>query len=65
MLTDITYIPVKRNWVYLSSLYKTEPRRVEAHKVGANKTKELATSVINQPILESLGTKIAHSDMGS
>ncbi|ENZ6558337.1 IS3 family transposase [Enterococcus faecium] len=65
LLTDITYIPVKRKWVYLASLYNPETRRVEAHKIGATMTKELATSVINQPILESLGTKIIHSDMGS
>ncbi|MFF2971689.1 IS3 family transposase [Enterococcus faecalis] len=65
LLTDISYIPVKRKWVYLASLYNPETRRVEAHKIRANMTKELATSVINQPILESLGTKIIHSDMGS
>lgn len=65
LLTDITYIPVKRKWVYLASLYNPETRRVEAHKLGSNMTKELAASVINQPILESLGTKIVHSDMGS
>lgn len=65
LLTDITYIPVKRKWVYLASLYNPETRRVEAYKIGANMTKELATSVIKQAILESLETKIVHSDMGS
>lgn len=65
LLTDITYIPVKKKWVYLSSLYNPETRRVEAHKIGRNMTKELATSVIQPIILKALGTKIIHSDMGS
>lgn len=65
LLTDITYIPVKRKWVYLASLYNPETRRVEAYKLGTNLTKELATSVIQQPILKALGTKMIHSDMGS
>ncbi|WP_143348008.1 transposase family protein [Enterococcus faecalis] len=46
LLTDITYIPVKRKWVYLASLYHPETCRVVAHKIGAHMTKELATSVI-------------------
>lgn len=65
LLTDITYIPVKKKWVYLASLYNPETRRVEAHKVGRNITKELATRVIQPTILKALGTKIVHSDMGS
>ncbi|EHS2295120.1 IS3 family transposase [Enterococcus faecalis] len=65
LLTDITYIPVKKKWVYLASLYNPETRRVEAHKIGRNMTKELATSVIQPTILKLLGTKIIHSDMGS
>lgn len=65
LLTDITYIPVKSKWVYLASLYCPETRRVLSHKIGANMTKELATSVIKQPLLKAAGTKIIHSDMGS
>lgn len=65
LLTGITYIPVKRKRVYSASLYNVETRRVEAHKISANITNVLVTSVFNQPILESLGTKTAHSDMGS
>lgn len=65
LLTDITYIPVKGKWVYLASLYNPVTRRVEAHKIGCNMTKELATSVIQPTILNALGTKIIHSDMGS
>ncbi|MGF1919565.1 transposase, partial [Enterococcus faecalis] len=65
LLTDITYIPVKKKWIYLASLYSSETRRGEAHKIGRNMTKELATSVIQSTILKELGTKIIHSDMGS
>lgn len=56
---------MKSKWVYLASLYNPETRRVEAHKIGRNMTKELATSVIQPTILKALGTKIIHSDMGS
>lgn len=65
LLTDITYIPVRKKWVYLASLYNPVTRRVEAYKVGRNMTKELATSVIEPNILKALGIKIIHSDMGS
>lgn len=65
LLTDVTYIPVRNQWGYLASLYDPTPRRVVAHKAGANMTKELATSVIQGPLLRNLGTKIIHSDRGS
>ncbi len=65
LLTDITYIPIRNKWVYLASLYDPAPRRVVAHKVCPNMTKELATSVIKTPLLRKLGTQIIHSDMGS
>ena len=65
LLTDITYIPVKGKWVYLASLYHPETRRVIAHKVGANMTKELATSVLEKVDLRTQGVEIVHSDMGS
>ncbi|WP_270997390.1 IS3 family transposase, partial [Listeria seeligeri] len=65
LLTDITYIPVHGKWVYLASLYDPVTRRVVAHKIGSNMTKELATSVIKTPLLQRLGTQIIHSDMGS
>lgn len=65
LLTDITYIPVKGKWVYLASLYHPETRRVMAHKVGSNMTKELATSVLEKVDLRTLGIKWVHSDMGS
>lgn len=65
LLTDITYIPVKGKWVYLASLYHPETRRVIAHKVDANMTKELATSVLEKVDLRAQGVQIVHSDMGS
>lgn len=65
LLTDITYIPVKGKWVYLASLYHPETRRVMAHKVGVNMTKELATSVLEKVDLRTLGIEFVHSDMGS
>lgn len=65
LLTDITYIPVKDKWVYLASLYHPETRRVMAHKIGENMTKELATSVLEKVDLQALGVEIVHSDMGS
>lgn len=65
LLTDITYIPVRGKWVYLASLYHPETRRVIAHKIGANMTKELATSVLEKVDLRTLGIKWVHSDMGS
>lgn len=65
LLTDITYIPVKGKWIYLASLYHPETRRVIAHKVGANMTKELATSVLEKVDLRAQGVEIVHSDMGS
>jgi putative transposase len=65
LLTDITYIPVRGKWAYLASLYHPETRRVIAHKVGANMTKELATSVLEKVDLRTQGIEIVHSDMGS
>ncbi|WP_429976251.1 hypothetical protein [Enterococcus sp. DIV0086] len=65
LLTDITYTTVKKQWVYLTSLYTPVTRRVEAYKIGRNMTKELATSVIQPNILKALEIKIIHSDMGS
>lgn len=64
LLTDITYIPVRGTWVYLASLYHQEPRRVISHKVSANMTKELATSVLEKVDLRSQIIEIVHSDMG-
>lgn len=54
LLTDITYIPVRGKWVYLASLYHLETRRVIAHKIGTNMTKELATSVLEKVDLRAL-----------
>lgn len=65
LLTDITYIPVRGKWAYLASLYHPETRKVIAHKVGANMTKELATSVLEKVELRAQGIEIVHSDMGS
>ncbi len=65
LLTDMTYIPVKKKRVYLASFSNPETRRVEAHKIGHNMTKELAESVIQPTILKLLGTEIIQSDMGS
>lgn len=65
LLTDITYIPVRGKWVYLASLYNPVTRRVIAHKIGKNMTKELATSVLEKVDLSVLGITIIHSDMGS
>jgi len=65
LLTDITYIPVKGKWVYLASLYHPETRKVIAHKVDANMTKELATIVLEKVDLRAQGVRIVHSDMGS
>lgn len=65
LLTDITYIPFKGKWVYLASLYNPETRQVLAHQVGMNMSKELATSVVKKSILQTLGIKIIHRDMGS
>lgn len=65
LLTDITYIPMKGKWVYLASLYHLVTRRVIAHRVGANMTKELATSVLEKVNLRVQGIEIAHSDIGS
>lgn len=65
LLTDITYIPLRGKWVYLASLYNPVTRRVIAHKVGANMTKELASSVLNKVDFQEQGIEIIHSDMGS
>ncbi|WP_142378828.1 IS3 family transposase [Staphylococcus intermedius] len=65
LLTDITYIRVKQKWFYLASLYNPRTRRVIAHKVSGNMTKELATSVIEKTKIKQLGINIIHSDMGS
>lgn len=65
LLTDITYIPVRGKWAYLASLYHPETRRVIAHKVGTNMTKELATSVLEKVNLQAQRIEIVHSDMGS
>jgi putative transposase len=65
LLTDITYIRFKQKWVYLASLYNPRTRRVIAHKVSENMTKELATSVIEKSKIKQLGIDIIHSDMGS
>ncbi|MEX5935772.1 IS3 family transposase [Mammaliicoccus sciuri] len=65
LLTDITYIRVKQKWVYLASLYNPRTRRVIAHKVSENMTKELATSVIEKTTIKKLDIDIIHSDMGS
>lgn len=65
LLTDITYIPVKTKWVYLASLYEPESRKVLAHRVSDTMTKELATSVIKEPLIDNQQTRIIHSDMGS
>lgn len=65
LLTDITYIPVKNKWVYLASLYEPESRKVLAHRVSDSMTKELETSVIQEPLIDKQHTGIIHSDMGS
>ena len=65
ILTDIIYIPVRGKWAYLASFYHPETRRVIAHKVSANMTKELATSVLEKVNLQVQGIEIVHSDMGS
>lgn len=65
LLTDITYIPVNNKWVYLASLYDPESRKVLSHRLSESMTKELATSVIKEPIINKRHTRIIHSDMGS
>lgn len=65
LLTDSTYIPMRGKWIYLASLYQPETLRVIAYKVGANMTKELATSVLEKVNLRAQGVEIVHSDMGS
>lgn len=39
LLTDITYIPVKNDWVYLASIYNPTTRKVVAYKVHEQWTK--------------------------
>lgn len=56
---------MRNKWVYLASLYHPETRRVIAHKVSANMTKELAMNVLEKIDLRANGVEIVHSDMGS
>lgn len=51
--------------MYLASLYHPETRRVISHTVGATRTKELATSVLEKADLRTQGIEIVLSDMGS
>lgn len=65
LVTDITYIPVQRSWLYLASVYNPTTRRVEAYNIGSEMTQELATAPIKTILKRPNQPTIIHSDMGS
>ncbi|KZU63865.1 Mobile element protein [Lactiplantibacillus plantarum] len=65
LLTDITYIPVKHDWIYLASIYNPKTRQVVAYKIHEQMTKELATAPVKMILNRDTLPSIIHSDMGS
>ncbi len=46
LVTDITYIPLQRSWLYLASVYNPTTRRVIAYNIGSEMTQELAIAPV-------------------
>jgi putative transposase len=65
LVTDITYIPVQRSWLYLASVYNPTTRRVEAYNIGSEMTQKLATAPIKTILKRPNQPTIIRSDMGS
>ena len=63
--TDMTYIRVNDDWLYLASVYQPETRRVLAFKIGTHMTQELAASPVEELLKTGFKPTIIHSDMGS
>lgn len=67
LLTDSTDISVRKKWVYWL-VYITQKYEEVSHttqKVGVNRTKKLATSVLAKVDLCAEGVDLVHSDMDS
>lgn len=65
--TDITYIPTKMGWTYLSVIMDRYTKQIIAWDLGKNMTVDLVQSTLNKAI-QSQGVSqslILHSDQGS
>ncbi len=63
--TDITYIPMRRGFVYLVAIIDWATRRVLAHRVAISMTPDFCVEAIEEAITRHGPPEIFNSDQGS
>jgi putative transposase len=63
--TDLTYIPMKRGFVYLVAIIDWATRRVLAHRVSISMTTEFCVEALEEAIAKYGRPQILNSDQGS
>jgi putative transposase len=63
--TDLTYIPMKRGFVYLVAIIDWATRRVLAHRVSISMTTDFCVEALEEAIAQHGSPEIFNSDQGS
>ena len=63
--TDLTYIPMKRGFVYLVAIIDWATRRVLAHRVSISMTTDFCVEALEEAIAQHGSPQIFNSDQGS
>lgn len=63
--TDLTYIPMRRGFVYLVAIVDWATRKVLAHRVSISMTSEFCVEALNEAIEKYGAPEIFNSDQGS
>jgi putative transposase len=63
--TDITYIPMKRGFVYLVAIIDWATRRVLAHRVSISLTAEFCVEALEEALAKYGTSEIFNTDQGS